>query len=84
VLAERLRWQIEHHEFEAGGGSVRLTASIGIAHIPDASIRSVSDWITAADTALYDAKALGRNRVVVDGPDQRVSVEAAALTLATP
>lgn len=84
VLAERLRRQIEHHEFEAGGGSVRLTASIGIAHIPDARIRSVSDWITAADTALYDAKALGRNRVVVDGPDQRVSVEAAALTLATP
>jgi diguanylate cyclase (GGDEF)-like protein len=84
VLAERLRWHIEHHEFEAGGGSVRLTASIGIAHIPDASIRSVPDWITAADTALYDAKALGRNRVVVDGPDQPVSVEAAALTLATP
>lgn len=82
VLAERLRRQIEHHEFEAGGGSVRLTASIGIAHIPDASIRSVPDWITAADRALYDAKALGRNRVVVHVPDQALSVESAVLTCA--
>ena len=82
VLVERLRRQIEHHEFEAGGGSVRLTASIGIAHIPDASIRSVPDWITAADTALYDAKALGRNRVAVHVPDQALSVESAVLTCA--
>ena len=58
-----------------------MTASIGVAHIPDASIHSVSDWIAAADSALYDAKALGRNRVAVHGPDHAVPVEAAVLTL---
>jgi diguanylate cyclase (GGDEF)-like protein len=82
VLAERLRRQIECQAFEAGEGSVRITASIGIAHIPDVTIRSVSDWIAAADSALYDAKALGRNRVVVHVPDQALSVESAVLTCA--
>jgi diguanylate cyclase (GGDEF)-like protein len=82
VLAERLRRQIECQAFEAGEGSVRMTASIGIAHIPDVTIRSVSDWIAAADSALYDAKALGRNRVAVYVADQALLVESAALTLA--
>ena len=82
VLAERLRRQIESQEFEADQGIVRMTASIGIAHIPDVTIRSVSEWIAAADSALYDAKALGRNRVVAYGPDQAVSVEATAVTCA--
>ena len=82
VLAERLRQQIECQAFEAGEGGVRMTVSMGIAHIPDVTIRSVSEWIAAADAALYDAKALGRNRVVVYVPDQASPVEAAVLTLA--
>jgi diguanylate cyclase (GGDEF)-like protein len=82
VLAERLRGQIECQAFEAGEGSVRMTASIGISHIPDVTICSVSDWIAAADSALYDAKALGRNRVEVHLRDQALSVESAVLTLA--
>jgi diguanylate cyclase (GGDEF)-like protein len=82
VLAERLRRQIENLEFEADQGIVRMTASIGIAHIPDATIRSVSDWIAAADSALYDAKALGRNRVVAHVQNQALSVESAVLTFA--
>ena len=82
VLAERLRRQIEQQAFEADQGIVRMTASIGIAHIPDVTIRSVSDWIGAADSALYDAKGLGRNRVVVHVSDQSLPVESAVLTLA--
>jgi len=82
VLAERLRQQIEGQAFEADQGIVRMTASMGIAHIPDVTIGSVSEWIAAADSALYNAKALGRNRVVVHVPDQAVPVESAVLTLA--
>jgi diguanylate cyclase (GGDEF)-like protein len=82
VLAERLRRQIECQAFEAGEGGVRMTASIGLAHIPDVSIRSVSDWIAAADSALYDAKGLGRNRVVVHVSDQALPVESGVLMLA--
>ena len=81
VLAERLRRQIESQEFEADQGIVRLTVSIGIAHIPSLAIRSLSHWIAAEDSALYDAKPLGRNRVVVHVPDQALLVESAVLTL---
>ena len=81
VLAERLRQQIEGQAFEADQGIVRMTASMGIAHIPDVTIRSVSEWIAAADSALYAAKALGRNRVVVHEPDQACPVESSVLTL---
>jgi diguanylate cyclase (GGDEF)-like protein len=80
-LAERLRQQIEGQAFEADQGIVRMTASMGIAHIPDVTIRSVSEWIAAADAALYAAKALGRNRVVVHEPDQACPVELSVLTL---
>ncbi|THI89553.1 MAG: diguanylate cyclase [Nitrospira sp. CG24A] len=84
VLAERLRREIESQEFEADQGIVRITASIGIAHIPAVTIRSVSEWIAAADSALYGAKASGRNRVVVHVPDQAVLVEGATVMLAAP
>jgi diguanylate cyclase (GGDEF)-like protein len=82
VLAERLRQQIECQAFDAGEGGARMTVSMGIAHIPDVTLRSVSEWIAAADAALYDAKALGRNRVVVYVPDPVTPAEAALLTCA--
>jgi diguanylate cyclase (GGDEF)-like protein len=70
VLAERLRDQIERREFAAGGGCVRITVSVGIAQIPDRTIRTVSGWIAAADAALYEAKGGGRNGVVIHTPDR--------------
>jgi diguanylate cyclase (GGDEF)-like protein len=82
VLAERLCRQIERQAFETDQGIVRMTASLGIAHIPDATIRSVSDWIAVADSALYDAKNLGRNRVVVHVSNQALPVESIVLTVA--
>jgi diguanylate cyclase (GGDEF)-like protein len=80
VLAERLRQQIEAQVFDTKQGMTRMTASMGIAHIPGVNIHSVSEWIAAADSALYDAKALGRNRVVVHVLAQESSVESAAMT----
>ena len=82
VLAERLCRQIERQAFETDQGIVRMTASLGIAHIPDETIRSVSDWIAVADSALYDAKNLGRNRVVVHVSNQALPVESTVLTVA--
>jgi len=42
--------------------------SIGLATYPDQRAANKEDLITLADNALYTAKALGRNRVVVSKP----------------
>jgi diguanylate cyclase (GGDEF)-like protein len=81
-LAERLRNLIECHAFAIEDGTVRLTASIGIADVCNPAIASVEDWVNAADMALYDAKAQGRNRVVVHTPVPLAPAQAAALCIA--
>jgi diguanylate cyclase len=65
VIAERVRRRIETATM---GREVVLqcTVSIGIAQAePDSE--DAGDWIARADRALYEAKHLGRNRVVRDG-----------------
>jgi len=59
VHAERLRNDIEHHRFSEISN---LTCSFGVAEYkPDAD--DVTSLFKRADTALYNAKKLGRNRV---------------------
>ncbi|KAF4516284.1 hypothetical protein B566_EDAN000525 [Ephemera danica] len=77
VLAERLRNRIETSAFDVEDGTVRLTASIGIAGVCNPAIVSVEDWVNAADTALYDAKTQGRNRVAVHAPMPLAPVQVA-------
>ncbi|GAB4171424.1 MAG: hypothetical protein Kow00108_05900 [Calditrichia bacterium] len=63
-LADKLRKMIEMHQFpnEEHMPNGNLTISIGVASFPeDATIPE--KLIKAADTALYDAKNSGRNRV---------------------
>ncbi len=81
-LAERLRNLIETHAFDVEDGTVRLTTSIGIAEVCNPAIASVEDWVNAADTALYEAKAQGRNRVVVHAPTPLAPVQAVTLCVA--
>lgn len=63
ALAERIRAEIERHAFDLDEGSVRITASLGVASLRDPSIGTVGHWIAAADSALGLAKSQGRNRV---------------------
>jgi diguanylate cyclase (GGDEF)-like protein len=59
IHAERLRNDIEHHRFSEIS---HLTCSFGVAEYkPDAD--DVMSLFKRADTALYNAKKLGRNRV---------------------
>ena len=64
VVAERYRHALEKVRVAVGADSLSVTASIGVACYPDDSLRTVDDLLRRADTALYRAKALGRNRVV--------------------
>ena len=62
ALGERIREAVEAHVFEFGGHAIRVTISIGIAEsLPDVTM---NELIRRSDTALYEAKDSGRNRVV--------------------
>ncbi|NTU59681.1 MAG: diguanylate cyclase [Deltaproteobacteria bacterium] len=66
-LAERLREAVEADGVAlANGERVRFTVSLGVAGFaPDGPIRSADELLQAADAALYQAKADGRNRVAL-------------------
>ncbi|MFM7381993.1 MAG: GGDEF domain-containing protein [Microcystaceae cyanobacterium] len=65
-LAERLRSIIEEYPYLAEDIRIPLTVSIGLKVI-DASCQTLDDLIEQADTALYQAKGMGRNQVVIAG-----------------
>jgi len=65
IMAERLRASIAGLVLQHDGQEVRVTASFGVAGLPEVPARTVSDLITAADTALFAAKDAGCNCVVV-------------------
>ncbi|WP_018875588.1 EAL domain-containing protein [Thioalkalivibrio sp. ALE31] len=59
-LAERVGRAISAIPFRFRGQNYRLTASIGIAHFPEHG-DNVEDLVAHADTAMYQAKDLGKN-----------------------
>jgi len=68
LVAERIRLGVEQELFRKGEGpgAGRLTASLGVASYPEDGT-SVSALLHASDAVLYQAKAGGRNRVIVAG-----------------
>ena len=64
AFAERLRTGIEHMEIPVEFRHLKVTVSIGVTtYMPRARL-TVNELINIADSALYDAKRNGRNRVV--------------------
>ncbi len=63
ALAMRLGDQLREQPAREGGATIRVTASFGVA-----TARAGEDWaalFARADRALYEAKAAGRDRVIV-------------------
>jgi len=64
AFAERIRDRLASHRFQiAGTQPIQVTASIGVATYPWPQLESADDLFRAADSALYRAKARGRNLV---------------------
>jgi diguanylate cyclase (GGDEF)-like protein len=66
ILATRIREQVANHVFVVNGAPVHLTLSMGVSRIPHQSVTTPEDLVAAADAALYQAKAKGRNCVEVN------------------
>jgi diguanylate cyclase (GGDEF)-like protein len=66
--AERVRIAIAEEPIVADGVSIQITVSVGTT-VLNSSINSEQEALATADTALYDAKAFGRNRAVHRSPN---------------
>lgn len=64
LACERVRRGIEQSEIIFEDRRMPVTVSLGVASLPHQLLNKPTDLISLADTALYDAKRTGRNRVV--------------------
>lgn len=76
VVAERLRQRVAAVRVAVVGdgglaGDVGMTVSVGIATWPDSPAECSDDLVAAADRALYQAKAAGRDRCCFTAPLQQ-------------
>lgn len=63
AVAERVRERIARHTFLAAEGfAISLTASVGVASLPDVA-NSADGLVQAADAAMYAVKARGKNGI---------------------
>ena len=68
AVGERVRDRIAAHKFLAGDGlDIHLTASVGLATLPDAAA-SAEELIEAADKAMYGVKDSGKNGIQAASP----------------
>ncbi len=63
-FCERLRKSIEAYQFKNEADEISLTVSIGFTMTSASEIISARELVRRADHALYEAKRLGRNRVI--------------------
>jgi diguanylate cyclase (GGDEF)-like protein len=63
VMGDRVREKISDHTFlESSGLALKLTASVGVATLPDVAA-SAEELVRAADMAMYQVKDSGKNGV---------------------
>ncbi|WP_448548376.1 GGDEF domain-containing protein [Thalassotalea fusca] len=62
AIAERLREKVESFQLEYDEAILKVTVSVGVANIRQVS-GGFDNMLNASDEAMYEAKALGRNKV---------------------
>src|SRR3990167_4880523 len=70
ALAERIREAVYNSHLLVDGQPLQFSVSIGVAQF-DRRELSLTGWLARADAALYQAKAQGRNRVVLEMSEVR-------------
>jgi diguanylate cyclase (GGDEF)-like protein len=70
IYADRIRHVLAQHDFPHGS---LLSASLGIASLPEDVEATADDLIRAADEALYASKRAGKNRVSTHRPVPAIS-----------
>src|SRR4030095_8205375 len=70
ISAARIRHVLAQHDFPHGS---LLSASLGIASLPEDVEATADDLIRAADEALYASKRAGKNRVSTHQPVSAIS-----------
>lgn len=69
VVCERILTKLRAARHQVAGGTIRVTASLGLAtHDNNSRFAAVSDLIEAADRCVYAAKKGGRDRLVSFNP----------------
>jgi diguanylate cyclase (GGDEF)-like protein len=69
LYADRIREVVAKYPFSHGKV---LTASFGVASLPDDEVATADDLFRAADDALYAAKRGGKNQVAASGSGEKV------------
>jgi diguanylate cyclase (GGDEF)-like protein len=67
TVCERIRQAIEAEPVLHGAHMINVTASIGVAQVHQSAVTQ-DEVVRDADRALYEAKATGRNRLVIAQP----------------
>ena len=70
LTKDRIRQVVSTYPFSHGK---RITASFGIASLPDDEAQTSEDLVRAADDALYAAKRAGKNQVSATDSPEKVS-----------
>lgn len=65
MVADRIRKNIEELPFEQDGLSIQMTVSVGLADYKQDGNISSQELVAKADSALYEAKWIGKNTVVI-------------------
>jgi len=65
IVIERIRAELEATKFDFDGGSLKVTASFGLAGFEETQPADFNRLVAQADVALYAAKRTGRNRIEI-------------------